>query len=374
MFFNMKDAIPTSGSAAVGASEGHPDEVWMRFNKGDEEVLVLPNNLESLGDDPLVMALSAAAQILGLKTILSPKTYTPVKYDKKQKMYLFGVGWGLNNKTKFGDLNEYQALSGAMGHGFYWVAHTAFQSKVGSSSWAKGQGWNPVRGTTGKAWSTDISSEARRAFAVLRAAAAKVDVLNNWHTYVRPKESFIGKEIRKELRFTKEGILSSREVAYLKDTYPKAIACREQVLDMLESKDMGLDDIKDLPRRFAEAGSASRVPEVLADKIVSHRINLIYPKGKRERKNAKKRPIQELISEMEPEAYIHAFDPCLIAGMKPFHISVSDREDYDSLAERLQYDYNSRIASLRKRGREGLADLAEEWALSYLTPSFLAGE
>jgi hypothetical protein len=375
MWDRIADHIPRSGSTAVRDAEAERDKVWSSYVRDGNNYIIVPSNLASLVDNPLVIAIVAASKVLNMQPVLSSRTYdSTIEYDKKQKMYLYGVAWGLNSDKK-GSLQEYSKVSGPMGHGFYWVAHTAIQSQIGSSFWAKGKGRNPTLGTTGKAWAKEICQEDRRAFSILRQAAASLDVNQAWPSYLRPKESFLGREIKKELKFLKSGLLRPEEVEWINQTFPGARAAREQALEAVDSKEPDLDKIRNLSSLMKAAGTACQKPEILADRIIGHRINLIYPRGKRERKNALKRPLKDLIEEMDPESFIKAFDPTVLAGVKAYQVTLPDRypEDIGAYAETIQAEYTTRLNGLRRRGYESLAELCESFRDNYVTPGFIFG-
>jgi hypothetical protein len=250
----------------------------------------------------------------------------------------------------------YRDTSGAMGHAYYWVGHTALQQKYKSSTYFKGSAWHPTKGVTGKAWSSDLDKSTKSIFALVTRAAKALDISKNWKSWFRTKESFLGKEVKKALPHEGTEILTQKEKDYLSSYYKSAIQDYRKLLK--ELSDPSAELIPALPDKFREVGRALQPLSEAVDKTMSHRLSSAYPLNKKDRLKARKKPIKELLSELDMAKYIFVMDPLVLAGMKPFRI---DNPDDISLEELpwidLSASYEKRVRSI-EQDSPGLATIA----------------
>jgi hypothetical protein len=361
--------VPTGPtSAARGVVEGPGNLAWTLQYVDGTPVVYLPSNLESLGDNKLAVLAVAAIRVLNADVRLSAEIM-PVEpaLDRKVQLYLSGVAWGLSRDNGSGELHPYQQVSGPMGHGFYWVAHTALQHRYKGSWWAQGHPWHLTKGMTGKSWSDTLTPMTRRVFSLVNAAAKNLRC-SAWRTYFRTKESFLGKEVKRSLGHRRIGIITEQESAWLDETYVASIDAYNRLLNVLN--DPTEEILSELSNMIKQVGSGLQSLEILTDKTISSRVREIYPSGKRERKEALKRPIEDLISEMDMDTYVSVFDPSLFRNKRRFEITIQPRDERDLhfWREQMRADYEGRVRSLRRSGYESLANLCSGWADNIFCP------
>jgi hypothetical protein len=280
--------------------------------------------------------------------------------DAKVQMYLAGISWGLHGNG--GKLVKYQDVSGALGHGFYWVSHHALETQLGTTPWwAKGTSWHLTKGLTGKAWSADLDSMTRRVNSLLTKAAGRLDITENATSYIRSKESFLGKEIRKSLPHIGSDILTPEEKEYLSLRHAGPIAAYEQLMDTLAHPN--LTDLVGLARNVKEVGQALRPLATTVENVISHRIVRLYPSERRARIAARKRPIRELIEELDFDKAVVLFDPAVLGGKRAFHPpEQDDDEPNDRYRVRCHRLYHNAISGLESAGLRDLHTLCERWS------------
>jgi hypothetical protein len=352
-------------SGPISASKGVKDKTadkpaWSHTGVYPNVVVRLPLNFESLGDDPLAQAAIAACEVLQPTYELATEEMATSEYDAKVQMYLAGVSWALHGNG--GKLVKYQDVSGALGHGFYWASHHALEAQLGTTAWwAKGTPWHLTKGMTGKAWSSDLDSMTRRVNALLTNAASHLDITENATSYIRSKESFLGKEIRKSLPHVGTDLLTVEEKGYLSLRHSGPISAYEALMDKLSSPT--LDDLAGLSRNVKDVGIALRSLSIAVENVVSHRITHLYPSEKRARAAAKKRPIRELIDDLELDKFINLFDPAVLAGKRPFRVPEQhDDEGNNAYIDRCHKQYLSAVSGLENAGYRDLRRLCETWA------------
>jgi hypothetical protein len=277
-------------------------------------------------------------------TVTSEPYKSTVTQDAKVDSYLVGIMWGLSGKGK---LLKYSDASGSMGHGFFHVAHTAIDARLGAGTfWAKGKPWTLSKGITGKTWSDTLSPSERKIMSLLTKAMQHLDVKESWSTYFRAKDSFLGSEIKKALPHQRIGIITRAESEYLGSKFIAEIGEYNKLLRDLERPQ--IDNLKDLSTRIKRVGQTIAPLSMLVDTVVSHRTNFIYSKEKKIKKTQLKTPISDLVNSMDWDLYVAAFDPLLWAGAKPYRVP----EDFDPQTtpigdlERITKGYKARIDAL----------------------------
>jgi hypothetical protein len=365
VFKNMVRRIPTG---AISAAKGHASSSEDKFpfsmtTVDDVTTVYIPADLEKAADNPLALVACAAIKAMGAHVAFSNKTDGELEnVDKKVAMYLSGVSWALNFSVEgVPALHPFQSVTGPMGHGFYHVAHSVLQHKYASSSWAKGQGWSLTKGLTGKAWSDTLSPSTRRIITLVNRACSSIRNTDAWRSYFRPKDSFLGREIKKSLPHMKVGILTQQESDYISLAYASNIQKYKGALHCLDEPNEEI--LPQLGKLLKDAGTAIQPIDQLVDKIVKFRVTVIYPENKREKKAALKRPIIDLIEEVPELEYIERWDPSYLGGLKPFKVPprITDESFYEYML-RSRSQYQVRVEQLRAAGRSILADLCETWA------------
>jgi hypothetical protein len=281
-------------------------------------------------------------------------------FDAKVQMYLAGISWGLNGNE--GRLVKYQDVSGALGHGFYWVAHHALETQLGTTPWwTKGTSWHLTKGLTGKVWSADLDSMTRRVNSLLTKAAGSLDITDHATSYIRSKESFLGKEIRKSLPHVGTDLLTLEEKEYLNLKHAHSIALYEGLMNTLSHPT--IEDLAGLSRLIKDVGSALRPLATTVENVISHRITRLYPTEKRARIAARKRPIRELIEQLDFDKRVFLFDPVVLAGKRSFHVpEQDDDEPNDRYMIRCMVSYRHTISGLENAGLRDLYTLCTTWA------------
>jgi len=360
--------LPTGPVSATKRALGKDEKIlaWSTTMEDGRLTVYLPQNLESLGDNPLVLAGLAACYALKPNFELADESHpSDQEFEKKQELYLSGLAWALREGE--GMLPPYHDASGAMGHGFYWVCHHALETKLNSGTWwAKGSPWHLTKGMTGKAWSSELDAMTRRVNSLLSKAAASLDVKTNWATWVRSKESFLGKEIKKSLPHIGTELLTEPEKEYISSRFDGPIRQYNSLLDGFDNLTMPY--IMGLAKNIKAVGSLLRPLSILCDEIISHRISNVYPREKRARRLALKRPIRELIQELDSPHYISTFDPSVLGGRKAFTVLNSD-VDFEEIDLRfLRKQYESTIAGFKVQGNISLYNLCSSWADTAICP------
>jgi len=333
-------------------------EPWSVEPRGDRIVVYLPKNLEALADSPLHQAAVAACYVL--KPVYEFSDYDSEAHellDKKAISYLQGLSWALHDGE--GSLAVYRDVSGAMGHAYYWVGHQALLQEFKSTTYFRGSSWHPTKGVTGKAWSSDLDKSTRSIFALVSRAAKVLKVEKNWKSWFRTKESFLGKEIKKSLPHEGTDILTVAEKEYLSIHYNEAVRKYKDFLMQLSfpSEEM----ISSLPDKFKEVGRSLQPLCEAVDKTISHRLSSAYPDNRRERMKARKKPIKEVLSELDTTTYIYVMDPLVLAGMKAFRIDNPDDLPTDELPWTEYHTiYKRRIDSVERTNPE-LAGVARSF-------------
>jgi hypothetical protein len=336
----------------------------------DRPIVYLPTNMESAADNSLAIAAVSAINSLGAAVEFAT-TKTEVDWaqlDKKVGMYLAGVSWGLNHKVNGkGSLQPFSQVSGPMGHGFYWVAHTAMQNQYGSSFWAKGTGWHMTKGLTGKAWDNTLSSTQTRIIALCSRAARSLNCSENWHSWFRAKESFLGSELKKSLPHMRVGIITQPESNYLATRFAASIQQYNSAKAMLDSPTE--ESLRTLGDVLKNAGQSLQSLELTVNRVIQLRVSVLYPTNKKEKKAALKRPIVDLIGELDTIDQLERFDPALLGGYKPFYVeSRLANEDVMTYRTRLRAAYERRLQLIRNGGDVPLTTLCTLWADEVICP------
>jgi hypothetical protein len=353
--------LPTGPRISGQEASKDKDPEPFSFIRGEDGkfTVFIPSDLESFVDDELVKSAVAAAKSLQASIAATPaKIGTLASRDSKVNAYLWGVQWALSDKKS--RLLKQTDVSGGMGHGFYTVAHLALQETTGSTFWAKGSPWTFTKGLTGKAWDNTLSITERRVIALLTTASKRLSILDNWSSYFRSKDSFLGREVKKSLPHRREGILRKTEIEYLEDRHSAGIKEYNELLDFLTAPT--LSGIKGLNDHIKKVGHGLASLSITVDSVVSHRATYIFSKDKKTHKLQKKTPIGDLISAMGWSSYIPAFDPLIFDGQKAFQVGedIHEAEEKPELLEKYATQYKKRVAAINRTNKK-LAGLAESF-------------
>jgi hypothetical protein len=357
LFLTLPTGPITAGAANAEISRVH--QPWSFVRSGDETVVYLPNNLEAMADNPLAQICLAACKCIKPIYRTTSEDMPFHEFDKKQSAYLLGIAWGLNTD---GQMQTYHDLSGALGHGYYYVGHKILTHNLGNAWWAKGSPWHFTKGLTGKAWSKDLDATTISASALVSYACQCVPLGDNWKTWTRARESFIGRELRKELKLRGSHVISELEAQYLERKYSRSLEAYHNALQGLESPTT--EWIKGLSSHLKKVGASLAELSMKIDEVTSHRMSVLYPKEKGKSKKGPRAPIQERVTKLEKEEFIFCFDPVVWGGFPPFRPSL-DTDGIIDIQNSLA-DYNKRLEKIRRTNAQ-LADLAEVFALEHLT-------
>jgi hypothetical protein len=353
--------LPTGPLSARAGTYASPRAhgPWTCIEEGGKTTVFLPANLEALGDSPLHQAAVAACEVLSPHYEFSADTAEPHEpLDKKVDSYLQGISWALHDEGN-GKLPVYRDVSGALGHAYYWVGHTALQQKFRTSTYFKGSGWHPTKGLTGKAWSADLDKSQKSIFALVTRAAKALAISENWRTWFRTKESFLGKEMKKSIPGEGTDILSVEEKEYLSLLHKGPISEYRKLLNELMSPSAEL--LSALPDKFKDVGRSLQPLSETVDKVLSHRLASAYPTHRRERQKVRKKPLKEILSELDITQYIFVMDPLVLGGMKPFRVDNPDGVPIETLDwGGLTASYSQRIRAV-ENSSPGLAEIARKF-------------
>jgi hypothetical protein len=295
--------------------EKHPP--WSVQETNDALHIWVPENLESFGDDYLVIAAIEAIFLLQqTKTVVLITTDEdqPRKYkDTQNKVSLYFSGMACALKARHIQSNP--KYSGAFGKGYNWIVFKWFEHAKVNSVFLTGGVTSPQMIASGSAWGDQLSGSTNRLIALCRrgAGALQVDGIAQW---LRPFESLRGKEIKKDLKHKRVGILSKMECDYLCSRYPEVLDEYWKFAEELKTADLAF--ARNLPQRITKVNMASAIPESIANRVVQQRLNVLLPPQKRAREKALKKPILALIEEMEPEVYIETFNPAMVYTKEVF--------------------------------------------------------
>jgi hypothetical protein len=261
---------------------------------------VIPSNLESFGDDPQVIACLAAGVAAGAHWI---DTMDPVeskhKLDLRSKkgaaQWFLGVASFMRYQEKSPPL-----ATGQWAKGWHWCASICMENSKVQTSWLKTKSGHLTSALTGHAWSKDVSPEQRRLESFLRTAAKRLNYEPDWPSWVKPSASLIGTHIKKAPSFEKEGILTPAEVSVFKDVYGPALDEYKNAYSVLDSGNVTLEQLQELPRRLRETSGGLANASLLTDRIIRTRIAAVTPENKREAKREAKRPMRERLAELDP--------------------------------------------------------------------------
>jgi hypothetical protein len=352
--------LPSGPITAAAVQDNQVRKPWS-FTSGENGVTVyLPDNIESLADDPLALACIAACKCINPIYVMTSEKMENANFSKQQSNYLSGIAWALNTK----DLQapDYHQLSGSLGHGYYYVAHKILQHRVGSTWWAKGSPWHFTKGLIGKAWSKASDAQTICASALISKACTcltvKDETVQNWK---REGESFRGKELRKALKISSH-VISEDETSYLKVVYGAQIKAYENALDAV--KNLSMASVPHLSSHFQKVGKDLQELAVKLDKVTSHRMSVLYPKEKGKKKSAQV-PIGTRINELEWEKRIFTFDPSIWGGYAPFRATFDDVDNDIVDVKATIADYKRRLDAI-KAANSKLGILCEGFFATYV--------
>jgi hypothetical protein len=297
------------------------------------------------------------------------KPMQPPNLDKAVNNYLSGILWSLSVAKENKELPYATKTGGPMGHGYAFVARLAIESVGVKTWWAKLPSWSFSIGTTGKAWDSKTPDYMRRIEALVRHAAKRIKVDKSFLSYKKPFAALLGKEVKSDLNFLKKGILRPYEIEYLQEKYKKPL----DDYNHLKGKYESITDIKELSS-FIDVivltNSGLKEPCTIADKLVTHRALILYPKDRKARKNALKKTIESLLEEMDLSTYIMCMDPSIMKGFRPFRLDDKlSEKDLDDLNEddcdKIRQQYLSRVRLVWKKDKS-LSNLCAEFYDRYI--------
>jgi hypothetical protein len=348
-YARIRDHLPSGPNPLAVMKTKDKEEIlpFTLVKESDDWKVYLPPNLESGADCPLIQTAIAAITLLDPAHVeLSTKDFELEAIDKKVGNYLTGVAWALTEgKTQ---VPPYRDVSGHLGHGYYYVCHAALgRSNAKCTKYLKGVPHHFTRGLTGKAWSNDLSQlTARISNLVSKAIGMKKDLIHA-DTWIRPKESFIGRDIKKSLPHKATKVLTEDEVRYLEHRFPAAIKSYTGMMDRLGKLDFS--DLATLEEDLADVGKRLKDLTMCVDKLVTHRMSNIYPDNKREKRSAQKKAISTLISELSLDRYIYVFDPVVLAGKKAFRMPEQKQGEPEyAWIIRCHIEYEKSISTLKQ--------------------------
>jgi hypothetical protein len=153
----------------------------------------------------------------------------------------------------------------------------------------------------------------------------------------------------------------------LEATHGRGIKEYKDLLEALDCPSMPL--VKSLARRIKEVGEALKPLSNVCERVISHRITHVYPREKRARRAALKRPLKEVMEGLPVQQYIFCFDPGIIGDKRPFVPNVHEDADPDEInLFSIRHEYEMRVMGMRKAGLEDLANLCSQWADLNIAP------
>lgn len=224
-----------------------------------------------------------------------------------------------------------------------------------------------IKGLTGKAWDNTLSPTQTRIIALCSRAARSLSCTETWNTWFRSPDSFLGSELKKSLPHMKIGIISQSESDYLSSRYAASIQQYNSALQILNSPTQ--ECLRDLGNTLKKAGQVLQPLELAVNRVIQMRVAVIYPSNKKEKKAALKRPIADLINEVDLVDYIERFDPSLLGGYKPFFVQPRNRDESPpQYCDRIRRAYEARINLIENGGHPMLSRLCQLWADEAICP------
>lgn len=224
-----------------------------------------------------------------------------------------------------------------------------------------------TKGLTGKAWDNTLTSLSTRIIALCSRAARALNCSANWQSWFRAKESFLGSELKKSLPHLKIGIISQPESDYLSTRFASAIQQYNNAVNTLVSPTETC--LRDLGNVLKRAGQSLQPLELTVNRVIQFRVSVLYPTGKREKKIALKRPVIDLISELDQTDFIERFDPALLGGYKPFYVQARGQsQDIDDYLQQVRLAYETRVRLISASGNTSLERLCRLWADENISP------
>lgn len=331
---------PLTGASGVSAPASKRG-CWAVDENADGTITVcIPRNLELFADDYQAIAACAALESLGSSVRLVdsdvdwPAEQLLSENHRTLAQFFAGVAHGL----RYNSSKPYQKFAGAFGHGVAWVAHEWFTAHNVRSWVCKGSPSTFKREFTGSPWSLKLPPEILRLESFLRRAARCLDMVKTAPSWAKTSAQLRGNGIKKDLPWSKTGILQSAEAEYLRTTYSKLDTQYKELCDSIDGANASMEAMVRLPERCEAYARAARDVELLVDKVSRGRFAVLEG-GKPHRQVVKERrePIGSRISSLDMAQWMSVFHPLFLRG-RHFSISeaMSSALDYGNLSQELQ--------------------------------------
>jgi hypothetical protein len=308
-------------------SEHRP--AWSVQETDGKLLIWVPKNLESFGDDYLVIAgIEAIIRLEKTETVElllaeddSPRLYK--EGQSKVSLYFSGMSSALRTDTIATNPN----YSGAFGKGYNWIVFKKFEAANVNVAFLSGKPPSPQKIASGSAWGDQLSGSTNRLIALCRRGAATLTIAKPAQ-WLRSYESFRGKELKKDLRSQRVGILSREEINHLAGRFPGITEAYTSFEEQL--KYATIPWMVDLHTHIGQVNRSSAGVEAIANNIIQQRLSSILPQNKKQRERSLKKPMAVLIEELDGEDYINFFNPAM-ADSKPRFVVDIDRLKVDNV-------------------------------------------
>jgi hypothetical protein len=286
----------------------------------------LPSNLESSADDPLVIAVAKAIELLGQAQINFQVglegEIRDAKGTTKASLWAFGAAAALHDRHITGNPH----YTGVFGKGYNWVIKKHFEQLNINTQYLTGGSASLFEVVTGTPWGNNVSGEVNRLIALIRRGAGALKI-NDPRPWLKSYEAFRSSFLKKDLKHQRVGILTQMEVDYLSITYPEADQAYVKFESDLANADLTF--VANMQQNLNAVARATARVESIANDIIQLRVRALYPPQRGQRAKAKRTPIWELINAMDGPTYISCFNPALVAGKQKFTIPEHALEDLD---------------------------------------------
>jgi ribosomal protein S7 len=178
---------------------------------------------------------------------------------------------------------------------------------------------SPQKIASGSAWGDQLSGSTNRLIALCRRGAATLNIVKPAQ-WVRSYESFRGKELKKDLRSQRVGILTQEEVNHLARRFPGINESYQEFEEQL--KFATIPWMVSLPTHIARINRSGASVEAVANTIIQQRLSSLLPSGKKQRERTLRKPMSVLIEELDGEDYINFFNPAMADSKPRFTVDI----------------------------------------------------
>jgi hypothetical protein len=315
---------PQGSTVHLPAAQRGP---WALDEEKEQLTVAVPSNLEAFADDFQAIAAASALgclNIAGLVTTTEWPLDQRVPADKKVvAQYWSGVAHALRHAATVAPPSK--PYTGSFGDGYYWITNMYLENnKIPANFWY-GKGSPPSSTFAKGAWGTKVPAELLRLEALCRRAAQTVSYPLFVEHYCKTYSQLVGHGIKATLPWSKEGVLSSDELKYIKSQNKTANDLYNELKAEFETKPMvnPLTFFSTLSSKIQKISQELKNAEILVDNITNIRFKALNEGlSKKELAQAQKKPIKERVLALDPVKRIVSFNPLQLI---PYHMKIDER-------------------------------------------------